>query len=153
MAGLRTPRETEDTFADNPQVLARKIIVHKPSFRKDANQQLKAQYVHKLQDQYYAAMVHSALQSSPEKESFIWFRGHLVTMFRGCSRQSQSSASSASTSLSIKTNVSLIRGTEEKAVQELKTVLKARSICRRHILKACKIRTNNFKASLIQNYW
>ena len=43
-------RETEDTFADDLQVLARKIIVHKPSFRKEANQQLKAQYTHKLLD-------------------------------------------------------------------------------------------------------
>ena len=31
-------RETEDTYADNLQVLARKIIVWKPSFRKEANQ-------------------------------------------------------------------------------------------------------------------
>ena len=49
-------RETKDTFTNDLQVLARKIIVHKPSFRKEANQQLKAQYAHKLQDQYYAAM-------------------------------------------------------------------------------------------------
>ena len=63
-------RETEDTFADDLQVLARKIIACKPSFRKKANQQLKAQYAHKLWDQYYAAMVHSALQSSLEEESF-----------------------------------------------------------------------------------
>ena len=36
-------RETKDTFADDLQVVARKIIVHKPSFHKEANQQLKAQ--------------------------------------------------------------------------------------------------------------
>ena len=107
-------RETEDTFADDLQVLARKIIAHKLSFMKEANQQLKAQYMHKLQDQYYAAMAHSALQSSPEEESFMQFRGHLVTMFGGHSRQSQSSASSATTSLSIKTSVSSIRETEGK---------------------------------------
>ena len=107
-------RETEDTFADDLQVLVRKIIECKPFFRKEANQQLKAQYVHKLQDQYYAAMACSALQSSPEEESFMQFRGCLVTMFNWHSRQSQSSASSATTSLSIKTSVSLIRGTEEK---------------------------------------
>ena len=33
----------------------------KPSFHKEANQHLKAQYAHKLQDQYYAAITHSAL--------------------------------------------------------------------------------------------
>ena len=63
-------RQAEDTFADDLQVLARKIIAQKPSFRKEANQQLKAQYAHKLWDQYYAAMAHSALQSSLEEESF-----------------------------------------------------------------------------------
>ena len=68
-------REAEDTFANNLQVLARKIIMHKPSFRKEANQQLKAQYTHKLWDQYYAAMACSALQSSPEEESFTRFWG------------------------------------------------------------------------------
>ena len=80
-------RETKDTFADDLQVLARKIIAQKPSFRKEANQQMKAQYEHKLWDQYYAAMAHSALQSSPEKESFIKFWGCLVTMFGGCASQ------------------------------------------------------------------
>ena len=68
-------RETKDTFADDLQVLARKIIACKPSFYKEANQQLKAQSTHKLQDQYYAAMAHSALQSSPEEESFTRFQG------------------------------------------------------------------------------
>ena len=41
-------REIEDAFANDLQVLARKIIACKPSFHKEANQQLKAQYVHKL---------------------------------------------------------------------------------------------------------
>ena len=68
-------QDTKDTFTDDLQVLARKIIVHKPSFRKEANQQLKAQYAHKLQDQYYAAMAHIVLQSSPEDESFTRFWG------------------------------------------------------------------------------
>ena len=66
-------RETKDIFADNLKVLARKIVVQKPSFHKEANHQLKAQYAHKLQDQYYAAMAHSPLQSSLEDESFTKF--------------------------------------------------------------------------------
>ena len=68
--------------------MARKIIVHKPSFCLDANYQLKAQYEHKLQDPYYAAMAISALQSSPEEETFTRFQGHLVTMFGRHARQS-----------------------------------------------------------------
>ena len=59
-------------------------------------------------------MALSALQSSLEEESFTKFWGHLVTMFRGHTRQSQSSASSAVTSSSIDTNVSLIKEDEGK---------------------------------------
>ena len=106
-------RKTEDTFEDDLQVLARKIIVCKPSFQKEANQQLKAQYAHKLWDQYYAAMAHSALQSSPEEESFTRFQGQLVTMFGGHTRQSQLSASTA-TITSIDSNVNLNNESEEK---------------------------------------
>ena len=65
-------QETKDTFTDDLQVLVRKIIVHYPSFL-DANNQLKAQYEHKLQDPYYVAMACSALQPSPEKETFTGF--------------------------------------------------------------------------------
>ena len=68
-------QETEDTFTEDLQVLARKIIVCKPSFHLEANQQLKAQYVHKLQDPYYAAMACSTLQSSPEEETFTRLPG------------------------------------------------------------------------------
>ena len=45
-------RETKDNFANNLQVLARKIIVQKESFRLEANCQLKVQYMHKLWDPY-----------------------------------------------------------------------------------------------------
>ena len=97
-------RETEDTFTDDLQVLSRKIIAGKPSFCKAANHQLKAQYAHKLQDQYYAAMACSALQSSPEQESLTKFQGCLVTMSVGCARQSQSSAMSASIDTEVNQN-------------------------------------------------
>ena len=40
-------QETKDTFSDDLQVLARKTIVHKPSFHLETNNQLKAQYMHK----------------------------------------------------------------------------------------------------------
>ena len=62
--------ELEDVFADDLQILVRKIIACKPSFRAEANEQLKHQYAHKLHDQYYAAIAHSALQTSDPIESF-----------------------------------------------------------------------------------
>ena len=80
--------ETKNIFTDDLQVLARKIIAHKPSFCLEANNQLKAQYAHKLWDPYYVAMAHSTLKSSLEKEPFTRFWGCLVTMFGGHARQS-----------------------------------------------------------------
>ena len=67
--------ELEDVFADDLQILVRKIIAHKPSFRAEANEQLKHQYAHKLYDQYYAAIAHSALQTSDHMETFTQFCG------------------------------------------------------------------------------
>ena len=73
--------ESEDVFVDDLQILVRKIIAHKPSFRAEANKQLKHQYAHKLHDQYYAAIAHSALQTSDHMESFTQFCGHLALIF------------------------------------------------------------------------
>ena len=67
--------ELEDAFADDLQILVRKIIAHKPSFRAEANEQLKNQYAHKLHDQYYAAIAHSVLQTSDPSETFTQFWG------------------------------------------------------------------------------
>ena len=67
--------ESEDVFADDLQILVRKIIAQKPSFRAEANEQLKHQYAHKLHDQYYAAIAHSALQTSDHMETFTQFCG------------------------------------------------------------------------------
>ena len=53
--------ESEDAFADDLQILVRKIIARKPSFRAEATEQLKSQYAHKLHDQYYAAIARSVL--------------------------------------------------------------------------------------------
>ena len=62
--------ESEDVFADDLQILVRKIIARNPSFRAEANKQLKHQYGHKLHDQYNAAIAHSVLQTSIHTESF-----------------------------------------------------------------------------------
>ena len=87
-------RETEDALADNLQVLARKVIVWKPSFCLEANQQLEGQYTGKLWDTYNTGMACSTLQSSSEEETFTRFWGHLVTMFGGHTKQSKSSVTS-----------------------------------------------------------
>ena len=58
---------------DDLQVLVWKTIVRKLEFRKDANEQLKSQYAHKLKDPYYAAIARSMLQSLDDMESFMQF--------------------------------------------------------------------------------
>ena len=67
--------ESEDVFAEDLQILMRNIIAHKPSFRAEANKQLKHQYAHRLHDQYYAAIARSALQTSDHMKSLTQFCG------------------------------------------------------------------------------
>ena len=71
----------EDAFADDLQILVQKIIARKPSFRAEANEQLKSQYAHKLHDQYYVAIARSVLQTSNPSETFTQFRGCLALTF------------------------------------------------------------------------
>ena len=84
--------ELEDTFADDLQILIWKIIAWKPSFRAEANEQLKSQYAHKLHDQYYAAIAHSVLQTSDPSETFMQFRGQLALTFGSWSRSGRVSS-------------------------------------------------------------
>ena len=62
------------------------IIAHKPPFMAEANEQLKDQYAHRLHDQYYTAIAHSALRTSYQMESFTQFCGHLALTFSNHSK-------------------------------------------------------------------
>ena len=75
----------EDIFADNLHILVRKNIANKPSFMAEAYKQLKLQYVHKLHDQYYAAIARSALQTSNHTK-FTQFQGDLALTFSSHSK-------------------------------------------------------------------
>ena len=63
-ARAQKKNKSEKAFVDDLQILVHKIIVRKPEFREDVNEQLKSQFVHKLKDPYYVAIVRSMLQSS-----------------------------------------------------------------------------------------
>ena len=78
--------ESKDAFMDDLQVLVWKIIARTLEFRKDANEQLKSQYAHKLKDLHYVAIACHMLQSSDDTESFTQFHGHLAMTFGGQSR-------------------------------------------------------------------
>ena len=96
--------ESEDAFVDDLQILVRKIIACKPSFRAEANKQLKNQYAHKLHNQYYAAIAHSVLQTSDPSETFTQFQGRLALTFSSCSKSGKVSSWTAA----IETTASMI---------------------------------------------
>ena len=80
-------RETEDAFADELQILVRKIIAQKPEFISEANQALKHQYAHYLRDPYFGVVARGQCLSSPDSKSFTQFRGRLSLMFNSQGKQ------------------------------------------------------------------
>ena len=96
--------ESEDAFVDDLQILVRKIIASKPSFKAEANEQLKNKYAHKLHDQHYAAIAHSVLQTSNPLGTFTQFWGQLALTFGSHSRLGKVSSQTAA----IETTASMI---------------------------------------------
>ena len=79
--------ETEDAFADELQVLVRKIVAQKPEFIGEANQALKHQFVQNLRDPYFGVVARTQCLSSPDSESFTQFWGRLTLMFNSQGKQ------------------------------------------------------------------
>ena len=82
-------RETEDAFADELQILVRKIVAQKPEFIHEANQALKHQFAQNLRDPYFGVVARGQCLSSPDSESFTQFRGRLALMFNSQGKQQQ----------------------------------------------------------------
>ena len=80
-------RETKDAFADELQILVRKIVAQKPEFIHEANQALKHQYAQNLRDPYFGVVARGQCLSSPDSESFTQFRGRLALMFNSWGKQ------------------------------------------------------------------
>ena len=80
-------RETEDAFADELQILVRKIIARKPEFINEANQALKHQFAQNLRDPYFGVVARGQCLSSPDSKSFTQFRGRLALMFNSWGKQ------------------------------------------------------------------
>ena len=59
-------KETDDAFAEELQLLARKIINAKPSFRSEANNAMKQQFANGLKDAYHQISARNILQSKPQ---------------------------------------------------------------------------------------
>ena len=80
-------RETEDAFADELQILVRKIVAWKLEFIHEANQALKHQFAQNLRDPYFRVVARGQCLSSPDSESFTQFRGRLALMFNSWGKQ------------------------------------------------------------------
>ena len=90
-------RETKDMFADELQVLVRKIVACKPEFISEANQALKHQFAQNLKDPYFGVIARGQCLSSLDSKSFIQFQGRLALMFnsRGKCAKAVSATSAA----------------------------------------------------------
>ena len=80
-------QDTKDAFADELQILVRKIVARKPEFISEANQALKHQYAQNLRDPYFGVVARGQCLSSPASESFTQFRGRLALMFNSWGKQ------------------------------------------------------------------
>ena len=63
-------KETEDQFANELQVLSRKVLSIQPEWRAEVNEALKTQFAFRLRDPYLAAMAHNFLKTQGKDMSF-----------------------------------------------------------------------------------
>ena len=70
-------KENDDEFAEQLQLLARKVICTKQSFRTEAQQALKQQFANGLKDQYHQVTARSILKSKPDL-GFVEFRSEIA---------------------------------------------------------------------------
>ena len=82
-------RETEDAFADELQILVRKIVARKPEFIHEANQALKHQYAQNLHDPYFGVVARGQCLS----------RGRLALMFNSRGKQQCARATVSATAV------------------------------------------------------
>ena len=80
-------RKTEDAFANELQILVRKIVARKLEFIHEANQALKHQYAQNLRDPYFGVIARGQCLSSPDSKSFTQFRGRVALMFNSWGKQ------------------------------------------------------------------
>ena len=92
-------RETEDAFADELQILVRKIIARKLEFIHKANQALKHQYAQNLRDPYFRVVARGQCLSFPDSKSFTQFRGRLALMFNSLGKQQHARVNVTSTAV------------------------------------------------------
>ena len=79
-------QKTKDAFADELQVLVRKIVAWKPEFKSEANQALKHHFAQNLRDPYFRVVARDSV-CLPLTQSFTKFQGWLALMFNSRGKQ------------------------------------------------------------------
>ena len=74
-------KETDDAFAEELQLLARKIINAKPSFKAEAINAMKQQFANGLKDTYHQISARNILQNKPQL-TFTEFRTEMLVILR-----------------------------------------------------------------------
>ena len=74
-------KETEDQFADELQVLAKKVISVYPKWKSQVNEALKTQFAHQMWDQYFGAMACNLLKVAPSDMVFTKFQAECISIF------------------------------------------------------------------------
>ena len=88
MVRVQKPRESEENFADDLQVLACKLIHFCPNFRYEVDNALKQQYASGLNDTYYSSIAHGLLQQH-QRASFTEFRSILAKVLGVCAKRTK----------------------------------------------------------------
>ena len=97
---IQRPRETEDQFADELQILGWKVISVRPSWKQEANEALKTQFASQLCNPYLAAMACNLLKSQGQNMNFTQFQAECISMFGSRIKAPKVKAATNSVSLS-----------------------------------------------------
>ena len=95
-------KEMEEVFADELQILARKVMTQKPNFRQDLDTTLKQQYVSQLFDKNSVSIAKTLLKQMP-KISFTEFRNELSRVLGTQQRAAAKASVKAMTATSTET--------------------------------------------------
>ena len=92
-------KESEESFADELQLLARKVISKKPDFRVNLDNIMKQRYASQLYDRSNVSIAEGITAANAEHVSFTQYRNELAQSFRNSPTTIQRSVSTKSVSV------------------------------------------------------
>ena len=99
--GKQLAKESDDAFAEELQLLARKIINAKPSFKPEANNAMKQQFANGLKDTYHQISARNILQNKPQL-TFTEFRTEMSVILHSRAKCPKTVQTNAVDSVEIK---------------------------------------------------